>query len=132
MATLKSVHFASGQRFFVVSVWYLCSSVHDCSENSPNKCHNVFVFCQRKNLGLSHQCKQYEESEDEYRQLMNLSDVAGTQPDGYLVRFPFYILAERDAHVVFTESESPDWFADNVYEFGNVNRFTASSEVFRS
>lgn len=50
--------------------------------------------------------------------MMKLSDVPGSQPDGYLVRFPFYVLAERDAHIVFTESENPDWFVDEVYEFG--------------
>lgn len=49
---------------------------------------------------------------------MKLSDVPGAQPDGYLVRFPFYVLAERDANIVFSETENPDWFVDNVYEFG--------------
>lgn len=50
--------------------------------------------------------------------MMNLSDVLGSQPDGYLVRFPFYVVAERDAHIVFAETENPDWFVDDVYEFG--------------
>lgn len=49
---------------------------------------------------------------------MKLSDVPGSQPEGYLVRFPFYILAERDAHILFSEIENPDWFVDDVYEFG--------------
>ncbi|XP_031630189.1 uncharacterized protein LOC116345171 [Contarinia nasturtii] len=66
---------------------------------------------------LKKQCKQYEEWDDNYREMMNLSDVSGSQPDGYLVRFPFYALAERDAHIVFTETENPDWFSDEVYEF---------------
>lgn len=60
---------------------------------------------------------QYEESNDDYRQLMSLDDVPGTQPDGYLLRFPFYILGERDANIVFAETQYPDWFLDNVYEF---------------
>lgn len=67
---------------------------------------------------MDKQCKQYEEYEDNYRQMMKLSDVPGSQPEGYLVRFPFYILAERDAHILFTETENPDWFVDDVYEFG--------------
>lgn len=54
---------------------------------------------------------------------MKLSDVPGSQPDGYLVRFPFYALAERDAHIVFAETENPDWFVDNVYEFGNSKEY---------
>lgn len=49
---------------------------------------------------------------------MKLSDVPGTQPDGFLVRFPFYVIAERDAHIVFSQSQNPDWFVDDVYEFG--------------
>lgn len=68
--------------------------------------------------GLWKQCKYYEEWDDNYRQMMKLSDVPSSQPEGYLVRFPFYALAERDAHIVFSETENPDWFADDVYEFG--------------
>lgn len=76
-----------------------------------------YIWCFVKK-GLKKQCKQYEEWDDNYRQLMKLSDVPGAQPDGYLVRFPFYVLAERDANIVFSETENPDWFVDNVYEFG--------------
>lgn len=54
--------------------------------------------------------------------MMKLSDVPGSQPEGYLVRFPFYILAERDAHILFSETENPDWFVDDVYEFGKKKR----------
>lgn len=68
--------------------------------------------------GLKKQCKEYEEWDDNYRQMMELSDVPGSQPDGFLVRFPFYVIAERDAHIVFSESQNPDWFVDDVYEFG--------------
>lgn len=84
-----------------------------------------FVFCFSLSLslisfwqGLKKQCKEYEEWDDNYRQMMKLSDVPGTQPDGFLVRFPFYVIAERDAHIVFSESQNPDWFVDDVYEFG--------------
>lgn len=54
---------------------------------------------------------------------MKLSDVPGSQPDGYLVRFPFYVVAERDAHIVFAGSENPDWFVEDVYEFGKYETF---------
>lgn len=75
--------------------------------------------------GLNKQCKLYEEWDNDYKKLMNISDVLGLAPDGYLVRFPFYILAERDAHIVFTETENPDWFTDNVYEIGNQGNMRA-------
>lgn len=73
-------------------------------------------------LGLKKQCKEYEEWDDNYRQMMALSDIPGSQPDGFLVRFPFYVIAERDAHIVFSVSQNPDWFVDDVYEFGNFLR----------
>lgn len=72
-------------------------------------------------LGLKKQCKEYEEWDDNYRQMMALSDIPGSQPDGFLVRFPFYVIAERDAHIVFSVSQNPDWFVDDVYEFGNFS-----------
>lgn len=57
---------------------------------------------------------------------MKLSDVPGSQPDGYLVRFPFYVVAERDAHIVFAGSENPDWFVEDVYEFGKYETIFCS------
>lgn len=29
---------------------------------------------------------------------------------------PFYVLAARDAHIVFSPVETPNWTRDNVYE----------------
>lgn len=55
--------------------------------------------------------------------MMKLSDVPGTQPEGFLVRFPFYALAERDAHILFSQTPNPDWFVDDVYEFGKKKQF---------
>lgn len=68
--------------------------------------------------GLNHMCMHYEEFDDDYRQLMKISDIPNSQPENYLVRFPFYILAERDAIIIFTESAEPDWLVDDVYEIG--------------
>lgn len=73
--------------------------------------------------GLNNQCVQYEESSDDYRQLMSLDDVPGSQPSGYILRFPFYVLGERDANVVFAETQYPDWFLDDVYEFSKNAAF---------
>lgn len=66
---------------------------------------------------MKKQCKQYEEWDDDYKQLFALDSIEGLQPDGYLVRFPFFILAGRDAQITFTQTENPDWFSDDVYEF---------------
>lgn len=67
-------------------------------------------------LGLQKNCKTFEEWDEEYRTMIPLADVPGVQPENYLVRFPFYILAERDANIVFSETQDPDWLVDNVYE----------------
>lgn len=75
-------------------------------------CVCSFLF----SLGLKKFCKSYEESDEEYRMLFPLTDVPGAQPENYLVRFPFYILAERDANIVFSEKQNPDWLVDDVYE----------------
>lgn len=70
-------------------------------------------------LGLKRQCHEYQEWEYDYNKFFNLSAIAGPAPEGYLVRFPFYILADRDANVIFTETDDPDWQADYAYEVGN-------------
>lgn len=66
--------------------------------------------------GLKRQCQLYQEWEYDYNKFFNISDIPGIQPEGYLVRFPFYILADRDAHIIFTETDDPDWQADYAYE----------------
>lgn len=73
-------------------------------------------------LGLQKNCKTFEEWDEEYRTMIPLADVPGVQPENYLVRFPFYILAERDANIVFSETQEPDWLVDNVYEICEYKR----------
>lgn len=72
----------------------------------------VFFF-----LGILKQCTQYKEKDYEYRNLTSINNIDNGQPDGYLVRLAFYVLAQRDAHVIFTTSDHPDYRTDNVYEF---------------
>lgn len=59
---------------------------------------------------------QREERKYDYRKLMKISDFPGIQPKGFLVRLPFYVLAPRDAHIVFAKTEAPNWTRDFVYE----------------
>lgn len=67
-------------------------------------------------VGLAKKCKHREEDNYSYGKLVKISDVPGIQPAGYLVRIPFYVLAPRDAHIVFSPTESPNWTSENVYE----------------
>lgn len=102
--------------------------------------NNFFFVSVRLLLGLTKKCKVREEKDYDYKKLMKISDIPGIQvsnfnfngmycvrftkyliwfnlqPSGYLVRFPFYVLAPRDAHIVFSPVESPNWTRDNVYE----------------
>lgn len=86
------------------------------SVQETNKCNPIFYV--RHVEGLDQSCMQYEEFDDDYRMMMSFTDVPGIQPENYLVRFPFYILAESDARVIFTETADPDWLADDAYEIG--------------
>lgn len=72
--------------------------------------------------GLTKQCQQRTEKNYDYKKLMKISDFPGIQPKGYLVRLPFYVLAPRDAHIVFSATESPNWTRDNVYEICKQNK----------
>lgn len=47
---------------------------------------------------------------------MKISDFPAIQPGGYLVKLPFFVMAARDAHIVFSPTENPSWTRDNVYE----------------
>lgn len=62
-------------------------------------------------------CKVREERNYDYRKLMKINDFPGSQPAGYKVRLSFYVLAPRDAHIIFAETESPNWTRDSAYEF---------------
>lgn len=74
-------------------------------------CHFYFYF-----VGLAKQCKLREERNYDYKKLIKIDDIPGIKPNGYLVRLPVYILAARDAHIVFSAKESPNWTRDYVYE----------------
>lgn len=76
------------------------------------------MICILVSSGLQKKCKSFEVESGQYGTLMPLSEIPNVQPEGYLVRFPFYILAERDAKIVFTETENPDWLIDEAYEVG--------------
>lgn len=40
--------------------------------------------------------------------------------DGYIVRFPMYVLGSDDLHVIFTETGTPTPNGSGLYEFGKV------------
>lgn len=67
---------------------------------------------------IKNRCKYADALENEYKKFFRISEINGTRPEGYIVNFPFYIQASRDAHVLFTRGPraNPD---DYEYEIGN-------------
>lgn len=46
-----------------------------------------------------------------------MEKIPGAQPDGFLVNVPFLIQGDKEAHIVLSETDKPNWEVDNVYEF---------------
>lgn len=61
------------------------------------------------------ECKKYTASK-KYQQFIDLNSIEGAQSPGYIARFSFYVLGKRDAHIVLTMKNNPDWRKDSVYE----------------
>lgn len=83
-------------------------------------CFLIYVvlmsFSNCVSTGLDKECTRYEEKEYEYRNFTRISEIHNGQQDGYVVRFTFYAIADRDAHIIFTTNDHPNFRTDNVYE----------------
>lgn len=62
-------------------------------------------------------CNFYESSEYVYRNYLDLTELRGAQPEGYLARLVFYVQGSTDASVIFTTTKTPNLEKDTVYEF---------------
>lgn len=47
-----------------------------------------------------------------------MSDIRNVQPEAYFARIVFYVQGARDANIIFTVTNHPNFELDNVYEFG--------------
>lgn len=93
--------------------------------------HSIIgVICFLVSSGMQKNCKKTEVESGQYETMIPLSDIPNVQPEGFLVRFPFYILAERDAKIVFSETENPDWLIEEVYEVGKNTFFISLRQRF--
>lgn len=72
-------------------------------DNSPAK---FFYNCEGENAyqadDIKKLCRYADAMENEYKDFYSISDITGIRSEGYLINFPFYIQAERDAHVLLT------------------------------
>lgn len=106
-----------------VKITYKCNCTCLNRHHQKKKCPQAFLreslschFLFMHFIGLVKQCKLREERNYDYKKLIKIDDIPGIKPNGYLVRLPVYILAARDAHIVFSAKESPNWTRDYVYE----------------
>lgn len=67
-------------------------------------------------IGIRKHCTRYEESDYEYRNLTKISNIHYGKQEGYVVRLAFYALADRDAHIIFTTNDLPNFQTDFAYE----------------
>lgn len=93
-------------------------------DNSPNK---YFYDCEGENAygeeDIKGLCRYADATENEYTQFHRITDITGIRPKGYIINFPFYIQAERDAHVLLTKGPMANR-EDDEYEIRNLlNQF---------
>lgn len=78
----------------------------------------VFVRPTFHRIGLVSKCKYYTNPKYEYKDFVKLSDLPSSQPKGYQARIVFYAQGTRNAHVILSPTNKPDFKRDNMYEFG--------------
>lgn len=67
-------------------------------------------------------CNFYEASDYVYKRFISLKDISGAEQTDYLVRIVFYVQGSRDANIIFTASDRPNFEEDSVYEFGGFDK----------
>lgn len=61
-------------------------------------------------------CQHMQVKDNEYKKLIPLSDLVGELKKSDVLNVPLLIQGEKNAHIVLTTSENPNWETDNVYE----------------
>lgn len=64
------------------------------------------------------ECSKIGVFDGEYIQYHKISDIRGTQPDGYLARIPVFVEANKDVTILLTTSSRPDMENDKLYQIG--------------
>lgn len=77
---------------------------------------------------IENSCRFYESWENEYKEFFKITDIPRIRPEGYLIKFPVYIQATKDAHVLLSPRAADDR-ADDVYEIRKFSRFVIKSKI---
>lgn len=80
---------------------------------------------------LVNKCKWYEAWENEYKQFHDLADIKDSQVDDYLVKLPLYVQGSRDAHILLSATDKPNWATDYAYEIG-INLLFIYVHIFKN
>lgn len=87
-----------------------------------NSLAKFFYNCEGENAygdeDIKNLCRYASATENEYKEFYKITDVTGIRPEGYIINFPFYIQAERDAHVLLTKGPLANR-EDDEYEIRN-------------
>lgn len=80
-------------------------------------------------LAMESLCNHYDTWDYNYVQFMKLSEMnPQIQSEGYLLRFPFYVMGKKDAHILLSPVEHPASSAD-VYEIGEFTIESVAVEL---
>lgn len=84
-----------------------------------NSWATYYYDCPGENLydepTLAKNCNYDQVSENEYKDFYAISDIEGIRPEGFLIRFPLFIKAGKDAHILLSPFNRDDR-SDEVYE----------------
>lgn len=83
---------------------------------------NLFPWNFQRRPVLITKCRFYSVKSDsidfDYKDYVKLSDIANSQPDEYFLRVVLFIQGGRDANILLTTSNQPNFERDFVYEIG--------------
>lgn len=98
-----------------------------------NSLAKFFYNCEGENAygeaDIKDLCRYAEARENEYKEFFKITDITGVRSEGYIINFPFYIRAERDAHVLLTKGPMANR-EDFEYEICNYILFCQFTKTF--
>lgn len=83
---------------------------------------HLFLLNFQPNAVLVTKCRlysiKYDSADYDYKDYVKISDIANSQPDQYILRLVLFIQGGRDANILLTTSNQPNFERDFVYEIG--------------
>lgn len=74
-------------------------------------------------LALEKFCRHEATWDYNYVHFYRLSEMnPQIQPEGYLIRLPFYVMGKNNAHILLSPVERPDEASAEVYEIGKIEK----------